>query len=71
MKPPKGVDIDEPLQFDMQLLVMYSKDDVRVIGVRDDIYKTVKLRSESWETPREPYEVPMATQQCIACFLYV
>lgn len=57
MKPPKGVDVDESMQYDMQLLQLYSKDDVRVVGVRDDIYKTVKRRSESWETPREPYEV--------------
>lgn len=57
MQPPKGADADEQLQFDVELLEIYSKDDVRVVGSRDDIYKTVKRRSESWETPREPYEV--------------
>ena len=61
MQPPKGANTDEQLQFDMQLLQIYSKDDVRVIGTRDDIYKTISERSESWETPREPYEV------CISC----
>ena len=57
MKPPKGADIDEVLQFDITLLEVYSKDNVRVVGVREDIYKTIKQRSEFWESPREPYEV--------------
>lgn len=57
MQPPKGADADEKLQFDIELLSIYGENDVRVVGPRDDIYKTVKARSESWETPREPYEV--------------
>lgn len=57
MKPPKGADIDEVLHFDITLLEVYSKDNVRIVGMREDIYKTIKQRSEFWESPREPYEV--------------
>ena len=57
MKSPKGAPIDEVMLFDIQLLEVHSKDDVRVVGANEDIYKTIKQRSESWETPREPYEV--------------
>lgn len=61
MKPPEGAPADEPLHFDIKLLELYSKDDVRVVGTNENIYKTIKERSESWETPREPYEVSSHT----------
>ena len=57
MTPPKGVSIGEPMHVDIKLLEIYSKDDVRVVGTNENIYKTIKQRSESWESPREPYEV--------------
>ncbi|KAL0030965.1 hypothetical protein WJX79_005290 [Trebouxia sp. C0005] len=60
MTPPKGVSIDEPMHVDIKLLEIYSKDDVRVVGTNENIYKTIKQRSESWESPREPYEVEVS-----------
>ena len=57
LKPPRSANISETLQFDITLLEFYSKDDVRVVGPREDIYKVIKQRSDSWETPREPYDV--------------
>ncbi|KAA6416871.1 MAG: peptidyl-prolyl isomerase PASTICCINO1 [Trebouxia sp. A1-2] len=60
MTPPKGVSIGEPMHVDIKLLEIYSKDDVRVVGTNENIYKTIKQRSESWESPREPYEVEVS-----------
>ncbi len=57
MKPPKNAMTDEPMHFDIKLLEFYSKEVVRVVGMNENIYKTIKQRSESWETPRAPYEV--------------
>ena len=57
MQPPKGVSIDETMHVDIKLLEVYSKEDVRVVGANENIYKTIKQRSESWESPREPYAV--------------
>lgn len=61
MAPPKAANIHETLHFDIKLLEIYSKDDVRVVGPREDIYKTIMQRSDFWETPREPYEVKNTT----------
>ncbi len=61
MKPPKGVSIEQSMHVDIKLLEIYSKDNVRVVGANENIYKTIKQRSESWETPREPYEVSSCT----------
>ncbi len=57
MTPPKGVSIDDTMRVDIKLLEIYSKEDVRVVGANENIYKTIKQRSESWESPREPYAV--------------
>ncbi len=57
MQPPKGVSFDETMHVDIKLLEIYSKDDVRVVGANENIYKTIKQRSESWESPRELYAV--------------
>lgn len=57
MKPPKGAKINETLRFDIKLLEIYSREQVRVVGPREDIYKVIKQRSEFWENPRAPYEV--------------
>ena len=61
-QPPKGANINEMLRFDIKLLEVYSKDDVRVVGPRDNIYKITKQRSESWEAPMRPYEVSSTPQ---------
>ena len=59
MKPPKGANTDDEMHFDITLLGLHSKNNVRVVGAREDIYKIIKQRSELWESPREPYEVPV------------
>ena len=61
MAPPKGANINETLHFDIKLLEVYGNEDVRVMGPREDIYKTIMQRSDMWETPREPYTVRRTT----------
>ena len=65
MAPPKGANISETLHFDIKLLEVYSRDDVRVVGQREDIYKTIMQRSDLWETPRELYDVGNAAMLCL------
>lgn len=61
MAPPKGANTSETLHFDIKLLEIYGRDDVRVVGPREDIYKIIMQRSDMWETPREPYNVKNTT----------
>lgn len=61
MAPPKAANIHETLHFDIKLLEIYSRDDVRIVGPREDIYKTIMQRSDFWETPRELYDVRNTT----------
>lgn len=72
MAPPKAANVLETLHFDIKLLEIYNRDDVRVVGPREDIYKTIIQRSDFWETPRELYDVrntthvlPAARHHCI------
>ncbi|KAL3145165.1 hypothetical protein ABBQ38_001764 [Trebouxia sp. C0009 RCD-2024] len=60
VKSPRGANINETLHFDITLLEIYSRDNVRVVGPREDIYKTIKHRSDFWETPHEPYDVEIS-----------
>jgi hypothetical protein len=43
--------------FDIQLVNWYPKTGVRVLGETGDVVKRVVKESESWETPRAPFEV--------------
>ena len=54
---PPGVDPKATLHFDMELLQIYPKDVVRLVGRDQDLIKLIKREADVWESPRPPFEV--------------
>lgn len=57
LPPPAGIDPKATLHFDMELLQIYPKEDVRLAGRDQDLIKLIKLEADVWESPRPPFEV--------------
>lgn len=56
IKPPEGVSLEADLVLDFQLVLWYSKSNVKPVGDEGVIIRTLKS-SDSWEHPRPPFEV--------------
>ena len=54
---PPGIDPKATLHFDMELLQIYPKEDVRLAGRDQDLIKIIKREADVWESPRPPFEV--------------
>ena len=57
LPPPPGIDPKATLHFDMELLQIYPKEDVRLAGRDQDLIKLTKREADVWESPRPPFEV--------------